>query len=125
VTTVLLVGKDLSDLRALSELVYLVCAQIRRGPTTVLTASAEDTVLDILSRNRIDILIATYANADLGYDLIRWLHQGQFGVKMLLVTADGDRLPTRTDLRAHGVDAIIGRPVTEQKLKKVCHDWFR
>lgn len=116
---VLLVGNELSAVRMLRELIYTISVELHRRPTLVLTASTEAEVLKVLSDHRIEILIASYDRAALGYDLIRWLNQAHLKMKMFLVASAGDTLPPEKELHKDGVDGVIRRPFDVQHLKLV------
>ncbi len=120
---VLLAGNDPSDVRMLRVLVYTISADLHRKPTLVLTASTEDEILDILSDHHIDILIASYDNVALGYELIRWLNSAQLEMKMFLVASRSDALPCDGVLQKDGVEGVISRPFDAHQLKSVLEAW--
>lgn len=116
---VLLVGNELSDVRMLRELIHTISVELDRSPRLVLTASTEAEVLNVLSDHRIEILIASYNRAALGYDLTRWLNRAHLRMKMFLVASAGDTLPPEGELHKDGVDGVIRRPFDVQHLKLV------
>ena len=123
--TVLIVGDDGSVPRALGEVVERVFTEARRGPTTILTASSDDEVFRVLSRDRIDLLMADYSRVDRSCDLIGWLDQGKFPMKKLLVAAEGQLPRKTTELRAKGIDAALRRPVRKDELRALIQAWFQ
>ncbi len=123
--TVLIVGDNASVPKALGEMVQRVFIEADRGPTTILTASSDDEVLRVLSRDRIDLVMADYSRVDRSYDLIGWLEQGKYPMKKLLVAAEG-QFPKKTrELRAKGVDAAVRRPVRKDELRALIQGWFQ
>src|SRR5574341_2469592 len=96
---VLLVGNDLSDVRMLRVLVHTISTDLHRKPTLVLTASTDYEILDILKDHHIDIVIVSYDNVALGYELIRWLNSAQLEMKMFLVASRSDALPRDGELQ--------------------------
>jgi response regulator of citrate/malate metabolism len=123
--TVLIVGDDGSVPRALGEVVERVFTEARRGPTTILTASSDDEVFRVLSRDRIDLLMADYSRVDRSCDLIGWIDQGKFPMKTLLVAAEGQLPRKTTELRAKGIDAALRRPVRKDELRALIQAWFQ
>ena len=123
--TVLIVGDDGSVPRALGEVVERVFTEARRGPTTILTASSDDEVFRVLSRDRIDLLMADYSRVDRSCDLIGWIDQGKFPMKKLLVAAEGQLPRKTTELRAKGIDAALRRPVRKDELRALIQAWFQ
>ncbi len=123
--TVLIVGDDGSVPRALGEVVERVFTEARRGPTTILTASSDDEVFRVLSRDRIDLLMADYSRVDRSCDLIGWLDQGKFPMKKLVVAAEGQLPRKTTELRAKGIDAALRRPVRKDELRALIQAWFQ
>jgi response regulator of citrate/malate metabolism len=123
--TVLIVADDGSVPRALGEVVERVFTEARRGPTTILTASSDDEVFRVLSRDRIDLLMADYSRVDRSCDLIGWIDQGKFPMKTLLVAAEGQLPRKTTELRAKGIDAALRRPVRKDELRALIQAWFQ
>lgn len=123
--TVLIVGDNTSVPKALGEMVQRVFTEADRGPTTILTASSDDDVFRLVSRDRVDLLMADYSHVDRSYNLIGWLDQGKFPMKKLLVAADGQFPKKITELRAKGVDAAVRRPVRKDELRALIQEWFQ
>jgi CheY-like chemotaxis protein len=122
--TVLIVGDDGSVPRALGEVVERVFTEARRGPTTILTASSDDEVFRVLSRARIDLLMADYSRVDRSCDLIDSLDQEKFPMKTLVVATEGQLPRKTTELRAKGIDAALRRPVRKDELRALIQAWF-
>ncbi len=117
VKTLLIAGEDSSLLRALGDLIRTVLRQSDQAAVTILMASSEDEILRTLCRERIDMLIANHVRFDVGYELVRWLNQGQFKMKKVLI---GTSPPLSTiDFEADGIDAILTRPVKKDDLERV------
>ena len=109
----------------MGEVVERVFTEARRGPTTILTASSDDEVFRVLSRDRIDLLMADYSRVDRSCDLIGWIDQGKFPMKKLLVAAEGQLPRKTTELRAKGIDAALRRPVRKDELRALIQEWFQ
>ncbi|MBI3607388.1 MAG: hypothetical protein HY207_05420 [Nitrospirae bacterium] len=121
---VLIVGDDVSVPRALGEMVERVFTEADRGPAMILTASSDHDVFQVVSRDRIDLLMANFSRVDRSYDLISWIDQGKFPMKKLLVAAEGQFPRKAKELRAKGVDAAVRRPVCKDQLRALIQEWF-
>lgn len=119
--TLLIAGEeDISVLRALGDLFQVVLSQFELKSPAIVIATSEDEILRALCRVKVDVLVLNHERIDEGRDLVRWINQGQFKMKKVLIGTP-PQLST-IDFEADGIDATLTRPVNKDELKRVLRD---
>lgn len=119
--TLLIAGGDnISVLQALGDLFQVVLVQLNLKSPTIVIATSEDEILRALCRVKVDLLVLNHERVDAGRDLVRWINQGPFKMKKVLIGAPS-HLATM-DFRVDGIDATLTRPVNKDELKQVLRD---
>lgn len=124
VKTLLIAGDNASVLQALGDLVRSVLEQKNQGSLTILTADSEDKILQTLCREKVDVLIMNHDRFSVGYELIRWLNQGPFKMRKVLIGAFRHVSTQVPNFKADGIDAVLPRPVNKNDIKQILQDFL-
>ena len=123
--TIVVVAEDDHIARALSEFVRTVLSEVCREQVQVLSASSADEVLNILGRERIDLLMTDDRLPDMtGLELIRWLGPGLFGAVKILLTNDSRLLADPWKFVGSEINAVMARPLGRAPLRLALQRWL-
>lgn len=123
--TIVVVAEDDHIARALSEFVRTVLSEVCREQAQVLPASSADEVLNIVGRERIDLLMTDDRLPDMtGLELVRWLGPGLFGAVKILLTNDSRLLADPWKFVGSEINAVMARPLGREPLRLALQRWL-
>lgn len=123
--TILVVTRDDHIARALAELVRSVVSEVYPGPVKVFLACTPDEVLDIVCRERLDVLLTDHNLTGMtGLELVRWLGVTLRGTVMILLTSDSRMLADPWKFAGPDVNEVLARPLGREPLKHALSRWL-
>lgn len=122
---IVVVTQDKAIAHALTEVVTTALADVYPGPAKVLPASSLDDVLDILSKERIDLLMTEHHLADMsGPGLVRWLDTALVGTVKILLTSDARLLAEPWKFLGPEINDVLPRPLERNALNRALQRWL-
>ena len=123
--TIVVVAGDDHIVRALSEFVKTVLSEVSQDQAQVIPAASADEVLNILGRERIDLLMTDDRLPDMtGLELVRWLRPGLVGAVKILLTNDSRLLADPWKFAGAEINAVLARPLGREPLRLALQRWL-
>ncbi len=123
--TIVVITQDKRIAQALADFVKTALADMYLDPAKVLPASSLDDVLDILSKERIDMLMTDHHLADMsGVGLVRWLDKALVGVVKILLTSDSRLLAEPWKFVGPEINDVLPRPLERNTLNRGLRRWL-
>lgn len=122
---IVVVTQDKLIAQALAEVVKTALAEVYPDPAQVLPTSSLDDVLDILGKERIDMLMIDHHLAEMsGIGLVRWLDKALVGAVKILLTSDSRLLAEPWKFVGPEINDVLPRPLERRTLNRVLQRWL-
>lgn len=117
--SVLIVDDNLLERDRIRDLIGEILRKIPHPPITLDYASSAEEAIGILSTKSFTLLISEYDLPELnGLELIRQISD-RIAMKKILITSDPPSVEMRVHAAEAGVDQILKKPVSREKISEV------
>lgn len=122
--TILIVDDDPEILDQLSQAIRGLLQEKGYKQINILTTGLVQEAIGILNTEAVELLITDYRTPDLnGLQLIRFF-QSRIEIRKVLMTLDALLIEDLIQAAREGVDAILPKPVSVEKLRQILDNFF-